>query len=347
MTTIPPRRFGTFSIVAHDPDREEWGVAVQSKFLAVGAVVPWGSAGVGAIATQALANASYGPEGLKLLKEGVSAEEAVHRLTSSDAERDHRQLGIVDAKGRSAAFTGAKCMEWAGHVVGDRFTCQGNILFSSAVVQAMARTFETTPGDLPERLLAALVAGQREGGDRRGMQSAALLVLKDQGGYGGALDRWIDIRVDDHPSPIEELQRIFRLYDLTLLTREDPATLIRLSPEVVTTVQRHLGVLGYHLGPKTGEWDAATRAAFDKFMGENNFENKVRDDRTIWPSVLDYLESRSAAELARRATTAPIRPGALSQGPGALGRVASPSGGVVSPAPPAPGEKPAKRRRSK
>ncbi|MCI4366596.1 MAG: DUF1028 domain-containing protein, partial [Thermoplasmata archaeon] len=171
-------RFGTFSIVAHDRARGEWGIAVQSRFPSVGAVVPWAAAGVGAVATQATANVRYGPEALRWLAEGRSATEVVGLLTRADEGRDHRQLGIVDAKGDAAAFTGAKCMAWAGHVVGPGYACQGNILYGEKVVPAMARTFENTPGDLPERLLAALAAAQREGGDRRGMQSASLLIVK-------------------------------------------------------------------------------------------------------------------------------------------------------------------------
>jgi uncharacterized Ntn-hydrolase superfamily protein len=334
MPRPPSRVFGTFSIVAWDENRAEWGIAVQSRFISVGALVPWGRAGVGALATQALTNASYGPDGLRLLREGLTADEVVRRLTAADPDREQRQLGVVDGKGGAAAHTGRQCPDWAGHEVGDGFTCQGNILFSSEVVRAMARTFETTPGDLPERLIAALVAGQREGGDRRGMQAASMLVLKDQGGYGGTLDRWIDIRVDDHPSPIEELQRIFQIYDLTLLEREDPATLVPMTGEAVVTLQRYLEILGYRIGGRNGQWDAATQAAFTKFAHEHNFENKIRPDAKVWPSILDYLEERCNEELARRAHSAPIRPGALDQGPGALAPPAPTSGGKPPSSPP-------------
>jgi uncharacterized Ntn-hydrolase superfamily protein len=310
-------RFGTFSIVARDPDQGTWGVAVQSKFIAVGAVVPWARAGVGALATQAFANVTYGPRGLELLSEGRSAEEVVRKLTESDDRRDHRQLGVVDARGGAAAHTGSACMEWAGHVVGSGFTCQGNILFAPAVVEAMARAFETTPGDLPERLLAALAAGQREGGDRRGMQSAALLVVREKGGYDQGSDRWVDLRVDDSPSPIEELRRIFRIYDLTLLDREDPATALPIQGDVALTLQHDLGILGYYRGLSTGQWDDASRTAFERFLGENNFENKQRPDGKVWPSILRYLSERAAAEVARRTATSPVVPGALERGPGA------------------------------
>lgn len=309
-------RFGTFSIVAADRERREWGVAVQSKFISVGAVVPWARSAVGALATQALANVGYGPQGLELLSRGANAETVVRKLTGADPKREHRQLGVVDARGHAAAFTGSECLDWAGQEVGDSFTCQGNILFGPAVVRAMARAFEATPGDLPERLLAALAAGQREGGDRRGMQSAALLIVREAGGYDQGNDRWVDLRVDDHPSPIEELRRIFRLYDLTLLAREDPATLVRRTPEVTRTVQQQLGVLGFYLGPVSERWDGPTEQAFAKFLAENNFENKARTDGTVWPSILGYLSERAAAEVERRTHTAPITTGALSRGPG-------------------------------
>jgi uncharacterized Ntn-hydrolase superfamily protein len=331
---MSPPRFGTFSIVAADPGRGEWGVAVQSKFIGVGAVVPWSEPKVGAIATQALANVRYGPDGLALLRAGTSAAEVVEKLTRADPKRDERQLGVVDAHGVAAAYTGSKCLPWAGHRVGKNYAVQGNILLAPEVVSGMARTFESTPGDLPDRLLAALAAGQREGGDRRGMQSAALLVVREKGGYDEGNDRWIDIRVDDHPSPIEELKRIFKIYDLTLLTREDPATLVHLTPEVAQVVQHHLMVLGYFNGRANGAWDELSASAFAKFLNENNFENKARTDGTIWPSVLDYLQGRATEETVRRTKTAPIVPGALDRGPGG-------SGGNKS-TPSAPAEKPPK-----
>ncbi|MGI0071368.1 MAG: DUF1028 domain-containing protein [Thermoplasmata archaeon] len=323
-------RFGTFSIVAHDPDTKSWGIAVQSRFISVGSVVPWAEAEVGAIATQAAANVRYGPEGLALLRGGATAADVVRKLTAADPGRDERQLGVVDARGRAAAFTGAKCMDWAGHEVGDGFACQGNILFGPAVVRGMARAYETTPGDLIDRLLAALSAGQREGGDRRGMQSAAILAVRRGAGYGEG-DRWVDLRVDDHASPIEELKRVFALYDLTMLRREDPTSLLPIPGEVAQGLQHDLALLGYYSGRFTGTWDAASRAAFTRFLNEHNFENKQRDDATVWPSVVRYLRERAAAESARRTQTAPIVPGALSRGPGA-----QPKGGSASPPASAP-----------
>jgi len=319
-------RFGTFSIVAFERETATWGVAVQSKFIAVGSVVPFAEAGAGAIATQALCNVAYGPDGLALLRQGLSATEVVKRLTGADAGRDERQLGVVDAKGGSASFTGSKCMEWAGHETGDGFACQGNILFGPEVVRAMARTYESTGGDILDRLLAALSAGQREGGDRRGMQSAALFAVRKGGGYGNGNDHWVDVRVDEHPSPIEELRRIFKVYDMTMLNREDPASLLVIEGDVARALQHDLSVLGYYTGRLTGGWDAPSQAAFIRFIGEHNFENKARDDGKVWPSIVRYLKERAQAETERRTHTAPIVPGALSRGPGA-----PPPGGTPSP----------------
>src|SRR5712691_7760585 len=203
----------TYSIVACDLEAGQWGVAVQSKFLAVGSVVPWAEPGVGAIATQAYANPRYGPDGLALLREGLSAEEAVERLTAADEGREHRQLGIVDGEGRAATFTGGECMDWAGGRTGSGYAAQGNILVSGATVDAIAETFEAsaeTP--LAERLLDCLDAAQAAGGDSRGQQSAALLVVERDGGYAGLSDVVIDLRVDDHPRPLEELRRIYGLH---------------------------------------------------------------------------------------------------------------------------------------
>jgi uncharacterized Ntn-hydrolase superfamily protein len=199
---------GTFSIVACDPVNQDWGVAVASKFFAVGSVVPWAKAGVGAVATQAFANTSFGPRGLLILEQGADAGGALKVLVDSDTGRAQRQVGIVDAKGGAATYTGEKCNTWAGGVAGVNYACQGNILVGEKVVQAMARTFETSKGELAERLLAALEAGDAAGGDSRGRQSAAILVVRPGGGYGGWDDRYLDIRVDDDPQPIKGLRRM-------------------------------------------------------------------------------------------------------------------------------------------
>lgn len=208
-----PPPVATFSIVAYDSVAEEWGVAVQSKFLAVGAVVPWARAGIGAIATQAWGNTTYGPEGLALLEMGIPAKKAIEVLISKDKNRDQRQLGVVDAKGQAAAWTGDKCFNWAGHIAGEGFCVQGNILVGEEVIRKMAEAFQTTEGTLSRRLIAALHAGQGAGGDSRGRQSAALLVVCEGGGYSGYNDRFIDLRVDDHPDPIRELERIYDLHE--------------------------------------------------------------------------------------------------------------------------------------
>lgn len=202
----------TYSIVAHDPATQEWGIAVQSRFLAVGSIVPWARAGVGAIATQSFANTTYGPRGLELLAQGKSAQETLEILVESDPKPEKRQLGIVDAVGNVANYTGEECFEWAGAVTGPYFTAQGNILVSAETVQAMGATFLNFNGNLAERLLEALVAGQAQGGDSRGQQSAALLIVQKGAGYGGFTDVKVDLRVDDHQEPITELKRIYAVH---------------------------------------------------------------------------------------------------------------------------------------
>ncbi|MFN4032725.1 MAG: DUF1028 domain-containing protein [Fimbriimonadales bacterium] len=203
--------FGTFSIVGVDPRTGEVGVAVASKFLAVGSVVPFAQAGVGAIATQSYANTTYGARGLDLLRQKIEPRVVIQRLIRSDAQREQRQVGIVDARGRSATFTGKNCLRWAGGIAGKHFAAQGNILTGEAVVQAIARAFQDTSGELALRLMAALEAGEAAGGDARGKQSAAILIARANGGYGGFDDRYIDLRVDDHPEPIRELRRLLTL----------------------------------------------------------------------------------------------------------------------------------------
>jgi len=207
--TVQPKH--TFSIVAHDPQRKEWGVATASKVLAVGAGVPWGKADVGAIATQASANLTYGPRGLVMLADGKTAQQTIDALTAADKRPDIRQVGVVDAKGKPAAFTGKKCGKWAGEKLGKHHVCLGNLLKGPEVVEAMSAAFEDAKGALATRLMAALEAGEKAGGDKRGKQSAAILVVRDQAGYLGFDDRIIDLRVDDHERPIQELGRILKL----------------------------------------------------------------------------------------------------------------------------------------
>jgi uncharacterized Ntn-hydrolase superfamily protein len=269
----------TFSIVAANLDAGDWGVAVASKFPCVGAVVPWAIAGAGAVATQSWANTSFGPEGLALMGDGVAADAALDRLLGADDGREDRQVGFVDAAGRSATFTGAKCLEWAGGVTGDGFAAQGNILAGDRVVPEMARAFEASEGDLCDRLLAALLAGDAAGGDRRGRQSAALLVVREGGGYEGRNDRYIDLRVDDHPGAPTELARLFEVWDTTMLIRHDP--LLPATPELVADLQRRLSALGAFRGEASGVYDDDTRTALAGWAGEHNLEARLRDDDQI------------------------------------------------------------------
>jgi len=282
----------TFSIVALDPVTGELGIAVQSKFLAVGNAVPWAEAGVGAIATQSYANTAYGPEGLALLAQGHTAQETIARLTDADADRDMRQVGIVSAQGDAATFTGAKCHDWAGGRTGEHYAAQGNILVSAATVNAMADTFETTTGSLAERLLAALAAGQAAGGDKRGQQSASLLVVKEKGGYGGFNDIFIDLRVDDHPTPIKELQRLYRL-NILYFGKSAANDLLPITPDLARELQTGLAKLELYNGDISGEYDDATRQALWDFCGIENLEERWQDGAKIDPEVLQFLREKA------------------------------------------------------
>jgi uncharacterized Ntn-hydrolase superfamily protein len=269
----------TYSIVARDPDASQWGVAVQSKFLSVGSVVPWAEAHVGALATQAHANPRYGPDGLALLREGLSAAEVVERLVAADDGRDERQLGVVDREGRSAAYTGAGCLDWAGHRTGDDYAAQGNILVSKDTVDALAETFESTTGTLARRLIDCLQAAQLAGGDKRGQQSAALLIVQQDGGYAGMSDLVCDLRVDDHERPIDELARLYVLHDRLFGVTPDEDWLpldTELAAEVAARVER----AGY---TSLREW-----------AGVANLEDRVRDEPRIDPVVLEALRENTA-----------------------------------------------------
>jgi len=279
----------TFSIVAYDPKNKEWGIAVQSKFVAVGAIVPFAKANVGAIATQAYANTSYGPEGLALLEKGLTAEETIKELIKDDERREERQIGIVDSYGNTAAFTGKNCFDWAGHLIGKNFSCQGNILASEDVVKAMAKAFENTKNDLVEKLFAALEAGQKKGGDRRGRESAAIFIVKEKGAYDGGTDRYIDIRVDEHPKPIKELRKVFEIYDMSILLRDDPKDIVKLVGETMEIVKERLKVDGFYKGEIDGLYNKETRDALRDWLGTNNFEVKEREDEYMWGSVYRYI----------------------------------------------------------
>ncbi len=311
----------TYSIVARDPATGDLGVAVQSRFLAVGSVVPWARAGVGAIATQSFANVAYGPDGLALLGGGADAASAVARLTEADPLRGQRQLGIVDASGASATYTGRSCFAWAGGRTGVNYAAQGNILAGAGVVDALADTFEAGGLPFPELLVACLAAADAQGGDRRGRQSAALLIVRDRGGYGGGNDRWIDLRVDDHADPIGELGR---LLDLTHLYLERPSAgeLVALDANLAAELRDHLRRLGWDpttVGapvyapmwpeeaaasaadeerPSVGEpralpegWDAAWQERLLAWMSVENLEERTAAAGWIDPRVLACLRA--------------------------------------------------------
>jgi uncharacterized Ntn-hydrolase superfamily protein len=269
----------TYSLVASDPASGEWGIAVQSKFLAVGAVVPWAEPGSGAVATQAWARVRHGPDGLALLREGLAAEEALERLLAPDEGREHRQLGLVDRKGRAATFTGSSCLDWAGGATGPGWAAQGNILVSAATIDALASAFESARGSLAERLVTALAAAQRAGGDRRGQQSAALLVVREGGGYD-ASGTVVDLRVDDHPEPIGELARLLELHDLYF--GETPRDeWIVVDERLAEELRKRLARAGYATGDLVAD--------LETWAGVENLEERVRGARRIDPVVLAAL----------------------------------------------------------
>jgi uncharacterized Ntn-hydrolase superfamily protein len=270
----------TYSICACDLGAGRWGVATQSKFLAVGSVVPWAEPQVGAIATQAYANPRYGPEGLALLRERLSAEQVVQRLVGADDGRDHRQLGVVDGRGGSATYTGAECLDWAGGIAGDHFAAQGNILVSEETVTALAETFGATEGKpLPERLLDCLDAAQAAGGDSRGQQSAALLVVERDGGYAGLSDVLLDLRVDDHPRPLEELRRLYALHDL-LFGKTPEEEWVPVDDALAAELRERLARLG---------WEGELEEALFHWAGRENLEERLAGADRIDPVVLAEL----------------------------------------------------------
>lgn len=276
----------TFSIIGYDRKTEEIGVAVQSKFIGVGAVVPWAKAGVGAIATQSFANPAYGPEGLELLEKGQTVDEVIKQLTESDEGRALRQVGVLDAKGKGAAYTGEECYDWAGHRTGKYCVAQGNILASEAVVDAMVDTFEKTEGSLAERLLQSLDQAQAAGGDRRGKQSAAIYIVKEKGGYLQANDRFIDLRVDEHPDPIKELIRIYKLHNLYfgITKQENIVTIDQSVREKIALALERLN--------KIDSKDASDDHFFNalsNFHRVENFEGRELERGKIDQEVLEFL----------------------------------------------------------
>lgn len=294
-------RPSTFSIVAFDQSNGDLGIAVESKFLGVGAVVPWARAGTGAIATQAWANTRYGPLGLDMLQQRMSPEQVGAALVAGDENAAQRQFAIVDAQGRAHSYTGSGCLAWAGGRTGVSYAVQGNILTGPEVVAAVAEEFESAAprdagagyGDLAERLLTALAAGQAAGGDKRGQESAALLVVRAGAGYSGFNDRYIDLRVDDHPKPIEELRRLLDLHRL-YLGKPDPEDLLAIDDNLARELQQVMARRGYSVAV-TGVWDDQSKTAFREFAGVENLEERLQEGPFVDRVVLKFLRERFGA----------------------------------------------------
>jgi uncharacterized Ntn-hydrolase superfamily protein len=300
----------TFSIVGIDPANGDVGVAVQSKFPNLRPIVPWAEANVGAIATQSFINVAYGSKGLALLRNGATAEEALKILIANDSGREVRQVGVIDAKGNAASWTGKECFDWAGSnaggnvggkgllLTGKGFAAQGNTLVGKETVEALARTFQATKGSLADKLVAALVAGGKAGGDRRGEQSAALLVKRKGAGYDGTTDDLVDISIYDHARPLQELERLYKLHKLYYF-RTDPKNLITIDPTMCKELQGILSNKSYkgfvfYDGAVNGEFDAKTKKALQDFMGWENYDIRIRDDQQIDREVLDDIRKNYA-----------------------------------------------------
>ena len=284
----------TFSIVASDRKNNSYGVAVASKFLAVGSIVSWAKSEVGAIATQAHAKIAFGPDGLQMLEGGRSASEVLSALISNDPGAETRQLAIVDAHGGVAAHTGIKCHDWAGHLIGDHFSCQGNILVGSETLEAMETSFVSTKGELSDRLIAALMAGDEAGGDSRGKQSAAILVVKSGGGYGGDTDRYLDLRVDDHQDPVNKLSRLVEMHHL-FFGSTVASDLVTIDERIASELQLMLKGQGYDVGDSVGVWSEASKQAFWAFVGKENLEERWNiegDTDSIDMVVLEHLRHK-------------------------------------------------------
>jgi uncharacterized Ntn-hydrolase superfamily protein len=287
----PAPLVSTFSIVARDPANGDLGVAVQSKFPNVRVAVPYAKAGVGAVATQSFSNSDFGTKGLELLELGATPEEVLTIVSRGDEDLENRQVGIVDAKGRSATFTGRKCFAWAGGRTGPDYAIQGNILVSEATVEAMEKAFLGTKGSLADRLLAAIKAGAEAGGDRRGRQSAALVVVRPGASYDAKSDRYIDISVYDAKDPIAE---IFRLYELQKIhfERSDPKDVIAIAGADALYLQKLLAKKGFHKGRTDGVWDEASTKALADYMGWENYDTRIRQDGKIDRKILDLIRKK-------------------------------------------------------
>jgi uncharacterized Ntn-hydrolase superfamily protein len=287
----------TFSIIARDPLNGDLGLAVASKFLAAGAVVPWIAAGVGVMAVQALPGAQCGPRGLEMMRDGMSGPQMLDHLMAADPGRDQRQVAVVDALGATGAHTGASCMAWAGHQVGDGYSCQGNILVGAETIAAMAEAFEGSEGELSNRLLAALCAADLAGGDKRGRQSAALVVARRDAGYMGSSDMLVDLRVDDAHDPCRELRRLHGLHRFYFGT--SPSTeMLKIEGDLACEIQDLLIRAGYYAGEPNGDIDEATKIALEAFVTIENLEERVDLDRLmIDPPALRFMRDRDAAEV--------------------------------------------------
>ncbi len=284
----------TFSIVAYDPDEQAWGVAVASKFLASAAVVSWAQARAGAVATQSYAKMSFGPDGLKMMAEGKSAQDTLDALLAKDDGRESRQVGLVDAQGGVAAHTGKSCHDWAGHLLGEGFTCQGNILTGEETLDAIAQTFKSESGELADRLVSALRAGDLAGGDKRGKQSAGILVVRPNGGYGGDTDRYLDLRVDDDLEPVKKLQDLVSTHHLFFGTSK-PEDQLFINEDIARELQTIMSENGYLGGEIDGSWDEISKQAFWILVGDENLEERWSLDsqpNKIDRIALDYLRRR-------------------------------------------------------
>ena len=285
------RCISTYSIVGCDPAAGEVGVAVQSKFLAVGSAVPWAKGGVGAVATQSWANLTYGNRGIALMEQGLHPEEIIEELTRDDELKDSRQVGIVDIQGRSASFTGKDCSDWAGGITGENFAAQGNILTGKDVVDAMVDGFLETKGDLAGRLMESLAAGQAAGGDKRGMQSAALYVVKVGGGYGGGSDRLVDVRVDEHKNPIEELRRILDLSRF-YFGKTKEGNYAKIEGETKDYILSVMAKRGHYDGELGADWNEAMHDAFQHFSLVENFDERLAPFGLVDHEVLAFMKKQ-------------------------------------------------------
>ncbi|SDO27255.1 DUF1028 domain-containing protein [Alkalicoccus daliensis] len=282
-------KVATYSLIGFDPETNETGIVVQSKFLGVGAVVPWAKAGVGAVATQSFANTSFGPQGLDMLEKGMHPEEVKNHLIAEDHEKELRQFAIMNANGETAVFTGTECYDWAGDRMGKFCSAQGNILLNKETVDALVETFENSSGPLAERLLSALEEAEKAGGDARGKQSAALFIVQEKGGYGGYNDRKYDLRVDDHKEPIKELKRLYELHQL-YFSKPEPGDLLVIEKEVLKEIEVNLiseGLLDQHYNA----YNVDVKEALKNYFLRENFEERWQEEDKIDPAVLTYMRA--------------------------------------------------------